>query len=642
VNRHFQTRCLILCSVLVTGLSLLSVRLIQIQLVDRQTYASKARKAYHQVERLPAMRGMIVDRWEEPLARSTTVTSIFINRNHLLDPNLASVGLAYQIAQAEPDWQDRDARSRRSRIATLRELMLKRNAPEVIVEKHLAYAIGVLARPLGMRPEELRAQIEAPNPRVKEFALVKELPEDVAAPLREAVEKNRIEGFIFRNAIKRRYIAEDMATHLTGFTGELDEADGKMQTRIVGRFGVESAMEEYLAGRDGRREHRRDSSGLLVPGNSNSLVPPRAGLNVQLTVDIGIQAIVEDELDAAMAEYEVERAAVVLMDPKTGEILAMASRPHFNLNRKENVAKHGWTHYAIQATYEPGSTMKIVAAAAALNENLVNPQTSIFCHNGFYKQGAISIRDDYPASYLTVEGVLQKSNNIGTVMMAQQVGMRRFYSYVDDFGFGKRTGVQLSGESSGLVRNSGNVVDFSVASFGYALSVTPLQMASAYSVIANGGKLMKPHIVRAVITNDGTVVEKFEPELVRQVLKPRTAEQMRAALQRVTETNGTATRAAVPGFDVAGKTGTAKKAREDGRGYHASNRVVSFAGMMPAKDPAFVCIVVLDTPRTTTMRHSGGLMAAPVFQKIATRVAARMNLQPTAPVPPPIASSPTR
>jgi len=628
----------------VAGLSLLSARLIQIQLVDRQTYASKARKAYHQVERLPAMRGMIVDRWEEPLARSTTVTTIFVNRNHLLDPNLASVGLAYQIAQAEPDWQDRDARSRRSRIATLRDVMLKRDAPEVIVERHLAYAIGILARPLGMRREELRAKIEGPQPRVKEFAIVKDLPEDVAEPLREAVEKHRIEGFVFRNAIKRRYIAEELATHLTGFTGEVEDVDedGKKQTRMVGRFGVESAMEEFLAGRDGRREHRRDSSGLVVPGNSNSLLPPRAGLNVQLTLDMGIQAIVEDELDAAMDEYKVERAAVVLMDPKTGEILAMASRPHFNLNRKENVATHGWTHYAIQATYEPGSTMKIVAAAAALNENLVNPQTSIFCHNGFYKQGAVTVRDDYPASYLTVEGVLQKSNNIGAFMLAQQVGMRRFYSYVDDWGFGKRTGVQLSGESSGLVRNSGNVVDFSVASYGYALSVTPLQMATAYSVIANGGKLMKPHIVRAIIANDGTIAEKYEPEVVRQVLKPKAAEQMRAALQRVTETNGTATRAAVPGFDVAGKTGTAKKARDDGRGYHPTNRVASFAGMMPAKDPAFVCIVVLDTPRTTTVRHSGGLMAAPVFQKIATRVAARMNLQPTAPVPPPIASSPTR
>jgi cell division protein FtsI/penicillin-binding protein 2 len=644
VNRHFQNRCLILCAVLVTGLSLLSVRLIQIQLVDRQIYANKARKAYHQVERLPAMRGMIVDRLEQPLARSSTVTTIFVNRNHLLDPNLASVGLAYQIAQAEPDWQDRDARSRRSRIAVLRDIMLKRDAPEVIVEKNLAYAISILASPLRMRGEDLRAKIEGPSPRVKEFAIVKDWPEDLAEPLREELEKHRIEGFIFRNSIKRSYLCDNLATHVTGFTGEPEETDedGKTQSRIVGRFGVESAMEEYLAGRDGRREHRRDSSGQVVPGNSNSLFPPRAGMNVQLTLDMGIQSIVEEELDAAMAEFDVERAAVVLMEPKTGEILAMASRPHFNLNRRENVPKHGWIHYAIQAINEPGSTIKIVAAAAALNEKLVNPQTSIFCHNGSYKQGSVVVKDDYPASYLTVEGILQKSNNIGAFMLAQQVGMRRFYGYVEDFGFGKKTGVLLNDESRGIVRNFGSPADFSRTSYGYALSVTPLQLASAYSVIANGGKLMRPHIVKAIIANDGTVVERFEPEVVREVIKTETAKQMRAALQRVSEIQGTGTRAAVPGFDVAGKTGTAEKVKESGRGYHATQRVVSFAGMMPAQDPAFVCVVVLDNPRTTTLKRSGGLMAAPVFQKIATRVATRMDLQPTRPIPTPVASSPTR
>lgn len=633
------------------GLSLLSARVIQIQLVERETYEAKARQAYQRVEKLPALRGMIVDRFEEPLAKSITVTTIFVDRNHLLDPNIASAGLAYEEAQMEPGWADLDPRQRRRRIDSLRDAMIRRDAPEVIVEKHLAYAIGILSRPLGMRREELRKRIESPKPGSKWFPIVKDLREDVAEPLREAVEENWIQGFVFQNSIKRWYSAPNQATHLTGITGEIEETadDGSKITRVVGRSGIESAMEEFLAGRDGWRKHQRDSSGLVVPGDSGSLFPPRAGLNVQLTLDMSIQAIVEEEIDAAMEEHSLERASIILMEPHTGEILGMASRPHYDLNSKSNIPTLGFDNeskemnglnYAIQATYEPGSTIKIIAASAALNEGLVTPHTSIFCHNGQYNQNGVRIPEDHPASYLTLQGILQKSNNTGTFMLAQQVGMRRFYEYVENWGFGKKSGIQLSLESSGLVRNSGKPIDFSRASFGYALSVTPLQMASAYSVIANGGKLMKPHIVRAIIANDGSVAEEFQPEIVRQVLKQRTATQMREALQKVTEEHGTATRAAVPGHDVAGKTGTANRAREDGRGYYQNKKIVSFAGMLPAKDPAFVCVVVLDTPHSTVMKHAGGLMAAPVFQKVASRVAARMNLQPTSTVSLPLVSTP--
>lgn len=628
---------MILCSVLVAGLSVLSARLIQIQLVDRQQYAERARSAYHQVEVLPAMRGMIVDRHEQSLAKSIPVTTVYVDKNHLTDPKLASFGLAYQQARQDPNWEDLEPPARRRRIHSLRGEILALESGDVIVEKHLAYAVGILARPLGLRREELHDRIA--NHRGKWFPIVRDLPEDVAEKLREAVDTNLIQGIQFENSMKRWYSAPNHAVHVLGFTGEAEEVDedGLKRNRVAGRFGVEAALDEFLAGRDGWREHRRDARGLVVPGSSDSLLPPRPGLNVQLTLDMGIQAIVEEEIDAACAEYDVERAAVIVMDPKTGEVLAMATRPHFDLNRKEDLATNGF-NYAIQAMYEPGSTIKIVAAAAALNEGLVNPLTQIFCHNGRYRQGAVRIPEDYPASYLSVQGVLQKSNNTGSYMLAQQVGMRRFYDYVERWGFGKRSGILLSGESAGLVRNSGNVVDFSRASFGYAMSVTPLQMASAYSVIGGDGKLMQPRIVKALVANDGTEIESYPPKVVAEVLKPRTAAQMREALQQVTETGGTATRAAVPGFNVAGKTGTARKANSNGRGY-GNERIVSFAGMLPAEDPAFVCVVVLDNPRNREIRPSGGLMAAPTFQKIAARTAVRMNLQPTEPVPTPLVST---
>jgi len=205
---------------------------------------------------------------------------------------------------------------------------------------------------------------------------------------------------------------------------------------------------------------------------------------------------------------------------------------------------------------------------------------------------------------------------------------------VKAFGFGKKTGILLSGESSGIAKNTGNPVDFSRASYGYALNVTPLQMACAYSAIANGGKLLKPRIVKALVANDGTVVENYPTETVSQPITAATSTKMRAALEKVVLPGGTATLAAVPGFRAGGKTGTAKRHNPNGRGYLTNSYTVSFAGMMPIQDPAFVAIVVIDDPHTNKVTRYGGTVAAPVFGKMAARVAARMNLQPTEPITP--------
>jgi cell division protein FtsI/penicillin-binding protein 2 len=624
----------------VAGLSLLSARLVQIQLVDRKEYAASASRAYQRTEKLPAVRGMIVDRHEEPLAKSIPVATVSVDKNHLRDPEVASFGLAYQQASAEPGWAELDAGKRRSRIYALRRSILANESREVIVEKHLAYAVGVLARPLGMRRDELREKINLEQVRPLYFPIAKDLPQDVADRLREAVREHWIQGFDVDNSIKRWYTAPTVASHLIGFTGEVEEKDeeGKKHPKVVGRSGIEAAMEDYLAGRDGWRKHQRDSYGLVVPGGSNSLMPPRAGLNVQLTLDMGIQAIVEEELDAALAEFNSIRGTVVLLDPKTGQVLAMASRPTFDLNRRENIAENGF-NYAIQAAYEPGSTIKLVSAAGTVNEGLVSPLTSVFCHNGYFADGSVVVRDQYPASYLTVEGILQKSNNIGAYKLGRQLGSRRFYQYVHGFGFGKKTGIMLSGESGGIARDTSNAVDFSRATFGYAMSVTPLQMANAYAAVGYDGKLRKPQVVKALVANDGTIVEEFPPEVLSEVVKPETAKKMRLALEKVTQRGGTATLAAVPGFRVGGKTGTARKHNPNGRGYLANRYIVSFVGMMPVEDPAFVAVVVIDDPRTDKVKAGGGTMAAPTFGKIAARVAARMNLQPTEPVPPPLARS---
>ncbi|MFT4176646.1 MAG: penicillin-binding protein 2 [Luteolibacter sp.] len=627
----FQSRCVLLCSVLVAGLTVLSGRLVQIQLVDRQLYAVSSRKTFHSTEKLPAIRGMIVDRNEEPLAKSIPVCTLYIDKNHLDDPKLAAFGLAYREAITEPGWQGLDAEKRSRRIRALRGEILEREKPEVIVQKHLAHAIGLLATPLRMRREELREKIE--GNKSKWFAIAKEIPEDLADGLRDLVSENYLQGFRFQSSIKRWYTSPELAAHVIGFTGEVEKKNenGSVQTSVKGRFGIESSMEEYLAGRDGFREQRRDARGLVVPGNSGSLLPPRAGLNVQLTLDIGIQMIVEEELDAALKEYAAPRGAIVVLDPKTGDILAMASRPNFDLNRKENLAENGF-NFALQAIYEPGSTFKIVATAGVMNERLASPRTSVFCHNGLYSEGSIRVPDHHPYGSLTLEGILQKSSNIGAYKLARQLGTARFYDYVQRFGFGRKSGIQLSGESSGIARNSGNPVDFSRASYGYALNVTPLQMAYAYGALANGGKLLKPRIVKTLVANDGTIVEDFPTEVVSQAVSADTAKKMCLALEKVVLPGGTATLAAVPGFRAGGKTGTARRHNPNGRGYLANSYTVSFAGMLPVQDPAFVAIVVIDDPRTTKVSRYGGTVAAPVFGKIAPRIAARLNLQPTEPI----------
>lgn len=639
-TRAFQSRCLALCSVIVAGLSLLSVRLFQVQVWDRKQVAGKS-NPFDQAEVLPGLRGKIVDRNEEVLAKSMPVGSVYADIYHLTNPQVMATMIAFERVSQMPGWNELNGEKRLRRVAAERseiegEMIDSGDREGVAIrEAALARIVSLLARPLGMRREELRkVLVEGIGEKKKgEFAIIKNLPDDVARLVQETIDEHWVEGIFLRHSYRRTYSSEMMATHIIGYTGEIEEKGptGRPSYRQIGKFGIESSMEEYMAGRDGVRIERRDPRGMRIPGESQSVTPPRPGLNVQLTLDMGIQAIVEEELDAGLIQFKSERGCAIVMDPHTGEILGMASRPHFNLNRLDNLDVAG-SNFALQAIYEPGSTIKIVAAGAALNEKLVTPQTSIFCHNGSYKQGSVLVEDrDHPYGYLTVEGILQKSSNIGSYKLAQQLGMARFYDYMGKWGYGKKTGILLSGESRGVVRNTGNPTDFSRAAYGYALAVTPLQVASAYCVVAGDGKLRKPQIVRSIIANDGTVVQRFEPETTSTVLRPETAKAMRKALEKVTGEGGTAKLARVPGYLVCGKTGTARRIK-DGN-YQLHNYVASFAGMLPADDPAFVCVVVIDDPTTSTgAAPYGGLVAAPIFANIGRRVAAHMNLTPTEPV----------
>jgi cell division protein FtsI (penicillin-binding protein 3) len=356
----------------------------------------------------------------------------------------------------------------------------------------------------------------------------------------------------------------------------------------------------------------------------------RNGYQVHLTIDLNIQNIVENELDAAMKEFRPKKATIILMRPQTGEVLAMANRPNFDLNNKSEAKPEEMKNRAIIDEMEPGSTFKIVSVAAALEEHKVQPDTWIFCENGVFSYGGSKLHDHRPFGDLTVLDVLVKSSNIGAAKLAMNVGDQKFYEFMRRFGFGERTGIELPGEIPGSIKSPRNWTKISITRMpmGHEVSVTALQMTTAMCAIANGGKLMMPHLVKSITTEKGEVISAPAPIEVRQVISSKTAQQIGTALRGVVSDRGTAAVAAVPGFVIAGKTGTAEKIDPVTHHYERDHFVVSFAGYLPADHPEFVGLVVLDDAQTTPEKNYGGQVAGPIFSRIAEQVARYMDLRP--------------
>lgn len=617
MNNSAQRRCIILCLVLITGLSALSGRLVYLQVFDRVRYAETAGNSYRRTEVIQANRGVLLDRNEEIIAHTVISKSVVVDVNHLKDVNHVAKGVACSQLREDPEWRTWTAKKKRAKInARVRSLLEEHGEdPSALVDMHFEYAVSQLARPLGLTQEELKAKIPMHKPS-GERVIYQGLSSELAVRLEKLIQERRIKGFFFREEKRRWYPAPEIASHLVGYVNR----EGK------GMAGVEASMNKWMEGTNGYEVEMRDIRGNVMPAHKGKFCPPNNGLNVQLTLDMGIQTICEEELDRGMEEFEGVKGCVVLMNPKTGEILGMASRPHYNLNLRQKVVDNGF-NFAIQASYEPGSTFKVIASAAAINEGLVNIDTLIDCENGYYREGRMRpVKDSYPKGVIPVWKILQKSSNIGSFKLAKKVGVEKYFEYVRAFGFGTKTNIQLAGESNGLLKNTGNLTDFSRLSYGYGVGVSPLQIANAYCAIANGGKLMQPRIVKSVDTNSGVLIEEFRPTVLRRVISEEAAEQMRQALKTVVEKEGTARRANVDGFTEGGKTGTAWKYD---KGYGEDRMTVSFAGMLPAENPAFVCVVVVDDPQTTKVKHGGGSIAAPIWKRIAERTAAHIHLTPT-------------
>ena len=407
---------------------------------------------------------------------------------------------------------------------------------------------------------------------------------------------------------KRYYPYDTYLAHVLGFTG-IDNQ---------GLMGLEQQYDEKLKGERGSLSYFSDAKGKKVKDSSNVYMPPEDGLHLRTTIDLNVQTIIERELDLAQVKYNPDGALAIAIDPKTGGVLGMTSRPNFTPEQYGDVDPKIFNrNLPVWSTFEPGSTFKIITLAAALEEKAVDLHEDTFHDHGHVEVGGARLRCWKAGGHgeQTILEVAQNSCNPGFVHIGSKLGKEKLFSYIQKFGFGTKTGIDLQGEGSGILFNLDQVgpVELATTSFGQGVSVTPIQQVMAVAAVVNGGHLYEPYIADAWIdpvTKD--VVEQHEPQLKEQVISSETSKEMRMALESVVA-KGTGRPAYVDGYRVGGKTGTAQKVGSDGK-YMANNHIVSFIGFAPADDPEIVVLVAIDNPKNTI--QFGGVVAAPIVGTI--------------------------
>jgi cell division protein FtsI (penicillin-binding protein 3) len=428
----------------------------------------------------------------------------------------------------------------------------------------------------------------------------------------EKVRELKIEGLGFVPEPKRFYPKGELASHILGFVGVDNQA----------LEGVELKYDKFLKTRGGKVLMERDASGRTLSSGVNM---EAKGNNIVLTIDEVLQRIVEKELDKAMAQWKAASASVIMMDPFTGEILALANRPSYDPNNGGKARASERRDRAITDLYEPGSTFKIVIGTGSLEEKILKPGTLFDVSRGSIQVGGKTIRDVHRSGVLTFKEVIQKSSNVGSITIGMKLGKERLYKYAKLLGIGEKTGIDLPGEVSGWLhppeRWSGT--SLGAIPIGQEVAVTPLQILRAYSAVANGGFLVRPHVLSEVISPDGRVLMSFKDMEMKRVLSQKTADTFRDILKSVTEEGGTGKSASVNGNEVAGKTGTSQMINPLTKRYSKEKYVSSFVGFVPADDPRLAMIVVVFEPKGAIY---GGVVAAPVFKDIANQALSYLDV----------------
>jgi cell division protein FtsI/penicillin-binding protein 2 len=537
----------------------MGARLATLQIVEAPEFAQLAVEQRERDLSFPARRGAILDRAGEPLAISVDLHTVFADPAHVSD-----------------------ARSEAEKLAPV----------------------------LGLKADEVEAKLRGSWPGDRFEYLARQIEPRVAREVREL----NLPGIYLTSEPKRYYPGGRLASHVLGFV----DIDGE------GLEGIELQYDHLLEGRPGRMTLEQDPAGRPLPQAEFTFERPEPGRSLFLTIDKELQYFTELTLAQAARTYHAEAGTAMVMKPGTGEILALANVPDFDPNRPGRFSTVERRNRALTDVYEPGSAYKIVAASAALNERIVTPKTAFTVPDSFaYSDRVFHDSHPHPTERMTFREIIEQSSNVGTIQVGLKLGGRLIDEYVRAFGFGTRTGLDFPGESRGIVLDPEEWSGSTIATIpiGQGIAVTPLQMITAYSVIANDGVWIEPKLLDSTMRSGGRIVGS-PPAARKRVLARRPARKMVKILTGVT-TRGTGIEAQVPGYQVAGKTGTAQKPLPGG-GY-GNSYVASFAGFAPARDPAVIVMVVLDDPSPIW----GGSSAAPTFRTITEFALRHLGIPPT-------------
>ncbi|MFQ5900014.1 MAG: penicillin-binding protein [Thermodesulfobacteriota bacterium] len=480
--------------------------------------------------------------------------------------------------------------------------------PPLVIDKTLM--AKTLSPILGMSRGYIKRKLQSDAP----FVWIKRQ----LAPLEaEKIKKLEIKGVGFLKEPTRSYPDPSLAAHTIGFSG----VDSQ------GLEGIELEYNNYLRGEPGYLTRDRDARGIEIVLKDLKVKDAAKVKDVVLTIDSTLQYIAEKELRKTVQRFNARAGMVIIMDPNTGEVLAMVNAPSFDPNSFQDFSPAMWRNRAVTDVFEPGSTFKVFVAAAALEEGIVKSGDIFYGERGRYKVYNRIIHDYKRFGRLSVADIIKYSSNIGAVKIGEKLGEENLSSYIKRFGFGFKTGIDLPGESKGLVRDvdDWSKVSLATISFGQGISVTGIQLVTALSSIANGGDMMMPYVVKKIMKEDGTVLKEFIPTIRKRVLSPSTARTMKTILRGVTEADGTGTKASLAGYSTAGKTGTAQKVDFVNGGYKDGSYVSSFMGFLPVDNPKLSILVAIDEPQET---FYGGQVAAPLFRDIVRQALPYLGILP--------------
>lgn len=560
---------------------LVVARAFHIQVLGVKGIRERGAKQYGTSIPLVPKRGVIHDRNGSELAVSIATKSIFVQPAKLPNPNLAAALLAPRVSRPAPEL-------RKLFSSDKSFVWVRRQMPSTVADDAV---------------REVKERLAALDPRARGRA-------------------SAVDGIGAVEEPKRFYPNRELAASIIGFTN-LDSE---------GIEGVELALDNYLRGERAYLVCERDARGRLIVPASTSVEVNSRGHSVTLTIDRNIQHIAEKELQAAVAKYKARGGIALVMSPKTGEVLAMANAPSFNPNAPAGAPTSARRNQQLTDSYEPGSTFKAFTLAAALEMGAIRKSDMFFCENGKYLYAGRTINDTKKYGWLNGSDILMVSSNIGITKINDRMDRDRFHDMIGAFGFGARTGIELKGEVTGISPSKSafnSRIRRATVSFGQGISVTPVQLAAGMSAVINGGRMMKPYVVREILDPEGNPVYRGQPRELRRVLSPRTSAQMREILGSVVQGDGTGTQARIKGFLVGGKTGTSQKVEPGTGRYSADKRTASFIGFLPLHDPELLILVVIDEPRGQVY---GGVVAAPAFNQIAVKTAYHLGIQPTEPI----------